>query len=343
MQINRLSFLILLIWSCSGESKKNTASPPPPVPVDVMVAGVATLSGNLECNGSVMAAEMVELHPESTGRIIQLNMGDGQSVRKGQLLAKINDAELQAQLRQQQVQLDLARKNKQRFEKLLTVNGINLADYENAVSQVASLESAIDITKALIEKTEVRAPFNGTLGLRMVSPGSLVNSQTVLGSIKEEGPVKVDFTLPEQNNKLIKKGTPVTIITGDGDSVKAQVSAMEPTVNATTRNLKARTVVNSKKLLSGGYVKVIIENPVSGFLVPTPCIIPDALSSKVMIVKEGKGAFINVKTGRRTKDVVQITEGINEGDTVIVTGVLFVRPNTPVSIRTIKTLQSLTN
>jgi membrane fusion protein (multidrug efflux system) len=208
---------------------------------------------------------------------------------------------------------------------------------------LATLEAAIDITKALIEKTEVRAPFDGTLGLRMVSPGAYVSSQTILGTIKEDGPVKVDFTLPEQSNKLIKKGTPVTIITGDGDSVKAQVSAVEPTVNSMTRNLKARIISNSNKLISGGYVKVIIENPVSGFLVPTPCIIPDALSSKVMIVKEGKGKFINVKTGRRTKDVVQITDGINEGDSVIVTGVLFVRPNSPVSVRTIKTLQSLTN
>jgi membrane fusion protein (multidrug efflux system) len=342
MRIHLLLVPFLLLVACSGDSKKPAASPPP-VPVDVIVASNSTLSASIECNGTVLAAEMVELHPETSGRIIQLTMGDGASVKKGQLLVKINDAELQAQKRQQQVQLELARKNKSRFEKLLAVNGINQTDYDNAVSQVATLEAALDITTALIEKTEVRAPFNGVLGLRMVSPGAYVTTQTVLGMLKEEGTSRVDFTIPEQYSDRLKKGAPIQILTFGGDSIKATISAVEPQANALTRNFKARSLVNNSKLISGGYVKVILDNPVLGILVPTPCIIPDALSSKVMIVSEGKGKFVNVKTGIRTKDVVQITDGIAEGDSVIVTGVLFVRPNAPVTVHAVKEIQSMLN
>jgi membrane fusion protein (multidrug efflux system) len=336
-----LCFSLFFLAACGGD-KKSAAPPTSPTSVDVMIAGYTETADILECNGSVLAAEMVELHPETSGRLVTVSMSDGAHVARGTLLAKINDAELQAQLRQQQVQLDLARKNKARFEKLLLVNGVNQADYDAAIGQVASLEAAVDITKAQIDKTELRAPFSGTLGLRQVSAGAYVKPETVLGMLQEDGPLRIDFTLPEQFVGRLKKGTPLQIITGTGDTLLSQVAAFDPQVNAITRNIKARAMVRSSALLPGAYVKVQLQHPIKGMLVPTQSIIPDAISDKLMLVKDGKGKFVNVKTGFRTSDLVEIKEGISVGDTIIVTGVLFVRPKADVKIRAVKDLSGYT-
>jgi membrane fusion protein (multidrug efflux system) len=268
-------------------------------------------------------------------------MKDGAFVKKGALLAKINDAELQAQLRQQKVQLDLARKNKARFEKMLAVNGINQADYDDAVNQVASLEASIDISLAMIDKTELRAPFDGRMGLRTVSPGAYVTPQTVMGSIVEDGPCRIDFTLPEKLAKGLRPGTQVNISSSDDEPAVATVIATDPLVNTSTRNVKLRAVLKSGGLSAGAYVKVSSKRKVNCIAVPTQCILPDAVASKVIIVKEGKGKFVPVKTGIRTEDLVQITEGVEADDTVIVAGVLFVRPNAAVKVRSVRQLTTV--
>lgn len=328
-------FLLALLVACSG---KKQAQPPstPPVQVDVIVAAMQTIPDELEGNGTVLSAEMVELHPETSGRLISLHLADGGMVKKGTLLAKINDAELQAQLRQQRVQLELARKNKGRFEAMLAVSGINQADYDNAVNQVASLEAAVDVTLALIDKTELRAPFDGQLGLRMVSPGAYVTPQTTIGSIVANGPFRIDFTLPEQLASTIKAGREVEIIGGTGEQATATVSAVDPQVNQLTRNVKIRSILKNGAVQPGAYVKVRLKRSIKGIAVPTQCIIPDATSSKLILVQEGKGKFVPVKTGIRTQDIVQITDGVEPGDSIIVTGVLFVRPNAAVKVRAVK-------
>lgn len=324
-----------LLLACSGK-KSEAPLKPPPVAVDVIVASEMDIPEDLTGNGTVLPAEVVELHMESSGRLISLNMKDGAFVRKGVLLAKTNDAELQAQLRQQRVRLDLARKNKDRYEKMLSVNGINQADYDEAVNEVASLEAAVDMTLAQIEKTELRAPFDGILGLRMVSPGAYITPQTVLGSILEEGPLRIDFTVPEQYASGLKQGKTLFIIAANGDSASAILLAVDPQANTATRNVRARAVVQEGKLTPGAYVKVRLRRQLKGIVIPTPCIIPDAVANKVILVREGKGTYVPIKTGLRTDEVVQVTEGLTAGDSVIVTGVLFVRPNAPVKIRSVK-------
>ncbi|MFM2207033.1 MAG: hypothetical protein RL213_1008 [Bacteroidota bacterium] len=329
--------LIAVLLACSG--KKNTGPPPAqPVSVDVIVASETDIREELEANGTVLSAEMVELHVESGGRLTVLDMKDGAFVKKGTLLAKVNDADLQARLRHEQIQLDLARKNKDRFEKMLAVNGVNQADYDKAVADVAASEAAADMTRAQIEKTEVRAPFDGTLGLRMVSPGAYVTPQTDLGTIVENGPLRIDFTVPEDFADRLKTGRPVEVIAASGDTIPATLTAVEPQINTTTRNLKARATVNSGRLTPGAFVKVSLQRTQRGIAMPAQCIIPDAVASRVIVVREGKGRFVAVKTGIRTEESVEITDGLASGDTVVVTGVLFVRPNADVKVRSVKSM-----
>lgn len=335
-----LPLSLLILFSCKQSGPPAGAERTAPAAVDVMVAGLDTVPQDIEVNGTVLAQESVELRPETSGRIVELDMEDGAVVGKGALLARVNDAELRAQLRQQEVQLELARKNLDRLNQLLAVNGVNQADIDATVSQVASLDAAVKVTQAQLDKTEIRAPFAGRLGLRQISPGAYVTPATLLTTLQATDRIKVDFAVPETYGRRLKKGMPVLLEDMNGNTLTAEVSAIEPLVNATTRNIKVRALLPQNDLVPGSFVKVRLRQSADGILVPTAAVIPDALSSKVVVVRAGKGKFVNVKTGVRTPDFVEITEGLSQGDSVIVTGVLFVRPNAPVKVRSVRSRSS---
>jgi membrane fusion protein (multidrug efflux system) len=277
-----------------------------------------------------------------SGRLIYLNIPDGERVEVGTILARINDADLQAQLDQQKSQLDLAKKNEQRLKTLLAVNGVNQADYDAVVNQVTALQANLKVVQAQIEKTVIKAPFSGTLGLRLVSPGAYVSPQTLIGTLQQIDKVKIDFTIPETYSNLAKVGNIVSIQGNDlSKTVPAKITAIEPQINTATRNLKVRAVLETGLISPGSFVKVQLHEKGNGIVVPTNAIIPDAFSNQVVVVKDGKAVFKNVETGVRTADIIEIVKGIDNGDSIVVSGVLFVRANEKVEIKKVKKLSEL--
>ena len=333
----QIAVITLAMLAACGPGKKNSEKKQQTVSVEVMIAGDETLASDIEVNGNVLPLEMVELHPEISGRLTFLNMPDGAEVLAGTVLARINDADLQAQLRQQQVQLELAKKTEQRLNKLLAVNGVNQAEYDAALSQVNLYNANVEVLNAQIDKTVIRAPFTGRLGLRQVSPGAYVTPATLLGTLQMTDAVKIDFTVPESYSRLINKGSEVIIKPVNGDSsLPAVIQALEPRVNTSSRSLKARAVLSKGLLTPGSFVKVKLDNSIRGIVVPTQAIIPDALSNLVVVVKNGKAVFRNIQTGVRTASLVEVTSGLNTGDSVVTSGVLFVRPGSVVKIKAVK-------
>jgi membrane fusion protein, multidrug efflux system len=274
--------------------------------------------------------------------LIYLNIPDGQKVEQGTILARVNDADLQAQLEQQKSQLTLAKKNEQRMKTLLAVNGVNQADYDAVQNQVTSLEASVKVITAQIDKTIIKAPFSGTLGLRMVSLGAYVTPQTIIGTLQQIDKIKIDFTVPESYIDLVKVGNIVSIQSNNNnDKRTAKISAIEPQINTSTRNLKVRAILESGLVNPGVFVKVLLNQKGKGFVVPTNAIIPDAFSNQVVVIKDGKALFKNVETGVRTADIVELTSGVSEGDSIVVSGVLFVRANEKVEIKKVKKLNEL--
>ncbi len=342
-----LSFFVLIsvLTSCGGSDKEkkgtaNQAGQQPPVLVDVILASYQPLTNTIEANGSVVANETTELRPEVSGRLTYLNIPEGKTVSKGMVLARINDADLQAQLTKLRAQLSLAEKTEERLRKLLEVEGINRADYDVAVNQVNTIRADIGVTQANISRTVVRAPFSGTIGLRNVSPGAYVSPQTVLATLQQVSRSKIDFTLPEAYANAVKTGKDV-VIDINGEKRRATVLAVEPTANTTTRNVTVRAIVDNGVINPGSFVKVLIDagSKAKTILVPTASIIPEANARKVIVVKNGKGINTTVETGLRTASGVEILSGLNEGDSVVVTGVLYVRPNSKLKVRSVKKLQ----
>jgi membrane fusion protein (multidrug efflux system) len=335
--------VIVLLYSC-GEKKETakTPAPAPPPVVDIIIAQTQTISDTIEANGTVIANDFVALHPEVSGRITYLNVPEGQNITKGTVIARINDEDLEAQLEKTKVLLDIAQKTVDRYAKLLAVNGINQSDYDAALSTVNGYKADINYSEALIAKTYIKAPFSGKVGLRMVSPGAYVSNSDVIASMQTEDKLKIDFTIPEQYGNLVKIGNNIVFESDASGSAKgsANIIAVEPQIDQATRNLKVRAILNSANINPGAFVKVylVASRNDHAIMVPTNAIIPEDINNQLIVVKNGKASVVKVKTGIRLVNNVEITSGIKPGDSVVVTGVLFARPKSPVRIRRVLTL-----
>lgn len=332
----------ILVFSSCSEKPKTPAVPPaaPPPQVDVIVASAENISNRIEVNGAVVANEYVELRPETAGRITFLEVPEGKYIAKGTVIARINDADLQAQLRKANNQLQLAQTTEERLKKLLDVKGVNQADYDVAVNDVNTQQSEINRLKALIDKTVVKAPFDGLVGLRRLSVGAYVTSADVITTIQQTTNLKVDFTLPENYSAYIKTGSSVDVAMNERDKhFTATVIASEPTVNAGTRSIVIRALLHGdKSVTAGSFVKVYVNagSDKNRIMVPTNAIIPDAMNKKLVLVKNNLAVYTDVETGLRNADKIEITKGIATGDTIIVAGILFARPGKPVVIKSVR-------
>ena len=339
--------LPLYLLSCKSNKKEN-ADPKSKAPsatiVDVLIAGTGNVDNNVEVNGAIIPMETVNINPEVSGRLTMLNAPDGGRVTQGTILARINDADLQANNAKTKVLLEMAQKTEERLRKLLAINGINQSEYDLALNQVNSLKADLLVTQSQIDKTIIRAPFTGVLGLRQISPGAYVTPAITLTTLQQVDKVKIDFNVPEFYTNMIKVGGSVQVQTNESTQKRtATIVATDPQINPTTRNLRVRAVLNGSPVAPGTFVKVFLQasKNKNSILVPTNAIIPDARAKKIIVVKDGEGVFVDIETGVRGTGFAEVTKGLNPGDSVVVTGVLFVRPKQPVKVRSVKQLSDI--
>ena len=324
--------LLLLAISCGNQSKQEVAkTKEPPPPIEGFIIHAESLANNLEVSGNLLPFEQTVLMPEISGRIIRLNLPEGKRVAKGTLLVKLFDDDLQAQLNKLKIQWKNANATVERQKEFLKINGISQQDYEQTVTQLSSLEADIAVMKAQITKTELRAPFNGTIGLRSVSEGAFVTPGTQLAVIRTEEQLKLDFKIPETYAASINNETKIHFSL-QGDTIKyvARVMATEKNIDNESLNLNVRALVksNSKKLIPGTAVNVLVdfEDHKNALLVPTQAIIPQARFKSVIVCRNGKAELVKVKTGIRSDTEVEIRSGLATGDTIVTTGIQFIRP-----------------
>jgi len=295
------------------------------------IAKSKLLGNNITASGTLLAAEQIELHPEVSGRVISLNLTEGKLVTKGTLLLKLNAADLEAQYNKLIVQKDNQEKIVNRSKTLLKTDNISQQDYDLVVVQLNSLLSDIDLIKAQINKTEIHAPFTGVLGLRNVSLGAYVDPSTLIAKLQQINPLKIDFSVPEKYSSSVNEGDKVDFfVEGFSEKFIGKIYAIEPDIDALTRSLKIRAFISNpdSKLHPGAFAKVNLNlAEIKGIVVPSQTIIPQTRGKKVVVSKNGKAVFQEVETGMRDENNVQIIKGINEGDTIVTTGLLFVKPD----------------
>ncbi|MCC7051327.1 MAG: efflux RND transporter periplasmic adaptor subunit [Bacteroidia bacterium] len=327
--------------SSSGGLQGQAGTKPPASIVTAFVVKVQKIENTITASGTVLANEEVELKPEIAGKIIQLAIKEDSPVTKGQLLVKINDAEYQAQLKIVKVQLTLAQTQLEREKQLLKINGISQQEVDVSENQIASLKADIDFLQSQIDKTELKAPFNGWIGLKNVSEGAQVSQTTVIATLQQIDPLKLDFSISERYFNQLKKGDKVLFsIDGVKKDLEGAVFAVEPKIDLATRMLKVRAICpnNQGTIFPGAFanVRLALGNINDAMMIPTEAIIPDMQGKKVFILKNGKTEFARVETGLRTEAGVQITNGLGVGDTVITTGIMQLKTGSEVKITELK-------
>ena len=313
-----------------------------PIPVNVMIVKDTTISNNIDVTGTIDANEKVNLISEVAGRITGIYFTEGSYVKKGQLLVKVNDQDLVASLKQNAYQIALAKQNENRNKQLLQKEAISQVEYETSLTGLNTFNAQADLIKAQIAKTEMRAPFSGTIGLRSVSPGGYLSPNTAIATLVNMDPAKITFSVPEKYQAYIRAGSKISFsVASSRESNNATVYAIEPSIDVNSRTITVRAKAsNSKGLLKAGSfakINLALDQIPKTIMLPTEVVTPDIKGNKVFIYENGIAVPRSVTTDLRTDTKIQVTDGLKPGDSVIVSAIMQLRPKAQLKlIKTIK-------
>ena len=298
--------------------------------VRAVVLSQQGLTDGIFVSGSLVPDEEVNLSFESSGKITDIFFKEGTHVEKGELLAKINDAPLQADLRKKQAQVKLMQDRLFRAKALLEKEAVSKEAFQEAEANLAALEAEIEGVEAQIEQTELRAPFSGIIGLRQVSVGAYATTTTEVATLTKTAPLKVEFNVPERYAGMLPEGTELTF-TAEGDLTtrNAKVYASDSRVDPETRTFAIRAIYPNadRKLIPGRYVNVnlVTQRFDNTLAVPSEAIVSEMGIDKVFVCKNGKAQPVEIAKGLRTDAMVQVLRGLVPGDTVITSGTMQLR------------------
>jgi membrane fusion protein (multidrug efflux system) len=322
---------LVCLSGCKEEKKEVTSASAPSGPrtfnVDGFVVKHRSLEQKINTTGNLIANETVQVRPERAGKLVSLNFQESSSVKSGQLLAKIDDADLLAQRSRLFVNLDLAKKEVARGKELLKIQGISAEEMDRLDNRVDDINAEIKIIDIQIEKSRILAPFSGVLGLRQVSQGAYITPNDIIIDLQQVNPIKLEFDVPERYISQVKETQTLEFtVVGSDRTFQAKVYAIGTEISPTTRTFKVRATAqnNQDALKPGQFAKV---NLVTGrndkaILVPTDAIIPVLNGKQVYIAKNGRAIASLVETGERLATEVEVLEGVQVGDTIITSGIM---------------------
>ena len=346
LSIAACSILFLFIYSCGSKSAEpktmqKSGGPAAPLSVEGFVVSSSVLNSSIEIAGSLLPYEETEIHPEVAGKVVMLSIQEGAVVKRGTLLARLFDGDLQAQLQKLSVQLKIAQKTQERQDELLKIGGISQQDFDLSLLSVSTIKADMQILQASIDKTIIRAPFDGKLGLKNISIGAYITPTTILTTIRQVNKLKLEFSVPEKYTPKVSVGNIISFSTeASPKTYTAKIRATESGITQDNRSLVVHAIVENtdKNITAGSFAKVIFDmgNNNNAIMIPTQAIIPQARDKKVIVYKNGIANFNTVVTGTRDSARVEILSGINVGDTIITTGLLQIKPDSKINLSTLK-------
>lgn len=321
----------------SSDEGRSESSGDASLQVDAVVVQLGTVTDQIRTSGTIQADESVVLTSETAGRITDIRFEEGSRVNEGELLVDIDDAELQAEKKRLEYRHQLASEQAQRQERLLERGGVSQEEYDATVNEVNVLESQLERVEVQIERTNVRAPFTGVVGLREVSEGSYVSSQTEITTLRRIDPVKINLSVSEKYSSRVREGQPITFqVRGSDRSYEGRVYASDSQVDPSTRTLqlRARAPNPEGRLRPGMFADVTLHlgSVNDAIVVPAFSIVPTFEGQRVFVVEDGSAQPRTVQLGARTDSTVQVTAGLSPQDTVITSGIQELRAGRPVQV-----------
>jgi len=328
------------IFSSEKENKIEAQSPTSStkISIDAQLVKHETFKNDIVLTGSLLANESVELASEISGKIDHIYFEEGEYVKKGKLLVQTNVADLEANLQRLKYTAQLNAQTEKRQNQLLEKDAISKEEYDIAFTNLKTTQAEIDALEAQIDKSRIRAPFTGFIGLRYVSEGSYITPTSQIASLYNVDPIKIEFSVPSRYSGLVKKGSKITFSSeAENQNRQATVYAIEPQIDPVTRTLTARAQTSNpdNTLIPGQFIRInlSLENRENAILVPTTAIMPKADGHTVFIIKNGKAHLKDVQLGARTSTRVEILKGITKGDTIAIAGVPQLKNNAEVDIK----------
>lgn len=295
------------------------------------------LKNQVNITGTILADESVTVNSEVAGKVEKILFSEGQEVKKGMLLVKLNEEEVAAELEKLQYTRKLNEEIENRQKRLLEREAISQEEYETALTTLNTTNADIKVLQARLDKHNIRAPFSGRIGLRNISEGSYLNPGSSIAQLYKINPVKIEFTVPGRYLEQVNVGDQIQFtVDAFSDTFSGAIYAIEPQIDPQTRSIRIRARAENKegKLLPGQFARVnlILETMPDALMVPTVSVIPELNAKKVFVYENGIVGSRQVETGIRTEDRVQIIDGLQPGDTVITSGILQIRQGSNVNI-----------
>ena len=338
------SFLILVftisVFSCKDQKNApptDKKQPDTALKVNGIIASKVSRTENIKTTGTILPGEKVEVKSEISGRITQLYFKEGSVVKKGQILARLDDSQLQAEKKKMMLQVEMESIKEKRQKQLLAAKALSQEEYDLTEANLNILKSNIDIINTQIAKTTITAPFTGIVSFRDISQGAMITPNDVITTLHSIQPVKIEFSVSEKLSKDMKAGQNISFfLASDNKERKATIYAIDPQINPQTRSLvlRARYENPGNELLPGAFADINIAEGIKAeyIAIPSMAYVPDISGALVYLKKNGKVTPSKVLAAGRSESQVFIESGIEPGDTVITSGLLQIKPGMPIEV-----------
>ncbi|MDX1643685.1 MAG: efflux RND transporter periplasmic adaptor subunit [Thermoanaerobaculia bacterium] len=309
----------------------------PRVPVRIETVRAMPLEERLNATGTVLPNEAVEVVSEIAGKVEAILFEEGARVASGAVLVRLDRSTLEAERDRAAHRHSLLLRQEERQRRLLGEGLISTEEYDFTAGELAVARADLELREALLDKAEIRAPFAGRVGLRLVSPGSYVSSQTRVTTLQQLDPVKVEFSIPESYARDVEAGDRIRFrVQGIDDRFEGEVYAREPAIDPETRGLRlrARAANPDGRLIPGAFaeIELTIRSVDEALAVPSIAVLPEMGGKKLFVLEDGRAVARPVQTGIRTTDRVEIVDGLAPGERIIVSNVARLSSGTEVRL-----------
>jgi membrane fusion protein (multidrug efflux system) len=323
------SIAFFLFASCSGEApstQEGNESSSREFPVRAIVLEPKTFTQTFHSTGTFSANEQVLISSEIPGRIQKIHFREGEKVKVGQLLVSINADDILAEKQRLEAALENAKTKKNRAENLVAIEAISQEEVDDLLYEVERIESELAENQVRYNRSRIRAPFNGIMGFRIVSPGAYLNVGDEIVEIVQQNPLKVDFELPQSYADWVSIGDSIQIQLANNETFAATIDVISSRIQMQNRSFQVRSILpnEERNIMPGSFanISIPIYRNEAALLAPTEVVIKTLGKEEVFLVRNGKAVKVEVSSGVRKEKFLELKSGVQAGDTLIITGLL---------------------
>jgi membrane fusion protein (multidrug efflux system) len=327
--------------ACNGADKAAAGKPGGPggaamgpAKLPAIVLGASSAQASIAVPGTVLAEQEVQIQAEIAGKVTEIGFREGEPVRAGQILVRLDESELKAQWQGAEAALLLAKSRNRSVQEDYKSQAVSRNEFDAAEAELKTAAAAAALAKARLDKSRIMAPFAGVAGLRGVDMGTMLHAGTPVTTVQDLRSFRVEFSVPENQAAFVKQGLKVRFtVAGREDTLTAAVFAVDPGVDPGTRLLRARArlVPPPGGLRPGAYARVELPLRESNALwVPAQSVVGSARGAEVWRIRGGVAELAVFQAGTRTPESVEAVQGLSAGDTILISGLMQVKPGIPV-------------